>query len=118
MNRALVVDDELEICLMVTKHLRHRHFETDYALSVKDALKKVNNSEFELMFVDLNLGDGSGFDVINDIQGLNRDSKIVVISAYDYEIKKVLEKSASFFLAKPFTIRMVDDALKRLNFLT
>jgi DNA-binding response OmpR family regulator len=118
MNRALVVDDELEICLMVTKHLQRRQFETDYALTVKDALKKVNHSEFELMFVDLNLADGSGFDVISDIQELNRDSKIIVISAYDYEIHKVLEKGANFFLAKPFTIRMVDDALKSLNFLT
>ena len=119
MSKVLVVDDEVDICLMVTKHLRNLQFETQYALTVKDACSKVNitGSGYALMFVDLNLTDGSGFDVINYIKALKLSSKIIVISAYDTEANRAIEMGASLFITKPFTIKIINEALKKLNFL-
>jgi len=119
MRKALVIDDELDICLMVTRHLQHMHFQTSYALTVEEALFKVNNPACacELMFIDINLPDGSGFDVMNDVKALKLDSKIIVISAYDSEADKALEMGASLFLTKPFTTKKINEALKTLNFL-
>lgn len=117
MSRALVVDDELDICLMITKHLQNLHFETHYALTVKEAHLKLINSTYDIMFIDLNLTDGSGFDVIQYRNKLNLKTKIVVISAYDSEANKAIEAGANLFLAKPFAVKRINETLKTLNFL-
>lgn len=117
MSRALVVDDELDICLMITKHLQNLQFEAQYSLTVQDARLKLLNSRYDILFVDLNLTDGSGFDIIQYKNKLNLNSKVVVISAYDSEASKALEAGASVFLAKPFAIKRINETLKALNFL-
>lgn len=117
MDRTLVVDDELDICLMVTKHLQKMQFETDYALTVKEARRKVDKSIYDFIFLDLNLTDGSGFDLIQYMKGLNLNSKIIVISAHDNESSKALAMGAHLFVNKPFTMKTINDALRTLNFL-
>lgn len=118
MNKVLVVDDEIDICLLVTKQLRSLGFEATYALSIKEALSKVHAVNYNLFFIDLNLTDGSGYDLIQSLQELKVESKIVVISAYDSEERKALQKGASLFLAKPFTKKSISDSLQKLNFST
>lgn len=115
MSKALVIDDELDICLMVTKHLEYLKFNTQYAITVKDACLKLKNTNFGLMFVDLTLPDGSGFDIIRHVNQLTLAPKIIVISAQDNQTRKALDMGVSLFINKPFTIKTVDEALKSLN---
>ena len=115
MRMALVIDDELDICLMITKHLQNMHFQTHYARTVKDAQEKMAIPPYDLMMIDLNLPDGSGFDVMQNIRDLKLKSKIIVISAHDSEYDRALAMGASLFLTKPFTTRTINEALKTLN---
>ncbi len=117
MSRALVVDDELDICLMITRHLQNLHFETQYALTVKEARLKLLSSSYDIMFLDLNLTDGSGFDVMQYRNKLNLNAKIIVISAYDSEAPKAIRAGANLFLSKPFAIKRINEALETLDFL-
>ena len=117
MDRTLVVDDELNICLMVTKHLQKLQFLTDYSLTVKDARLKVKKEDYEFIFIDLNLPDGSGFEVINYMKELNLTTKIIVISAHDNESGRALATGAHLFVTKPFSMKEINDALRTLNFL-
>ena len=117
MSKALVVDDEIEICMMVAKHLQNLGFETQYALTVKEARLKLLSSPYEVMFMDLNLTDGSGFDLIYYKSQLNLKTKIIVISAYDSEASKAVDAGANLFLAKPFAIKRINEALDTLNLL-
>ena len=116
MNKVLVVDDEIDICLLVTKQLQSLGFDASYALSIKDALNKAHVNQYNLFFIDLNLTDGSGYDLLQSLQDLKVDSKIIIISAYDGEEKKAIQKGASLFLAKPFTKLSISESLQKLNF--
>jgi DNA-binding response OmpR family regulator len=118
MNRILVVDDEIEICLLVTRYLKKMGFDASYALSITEALTKISMTAFDLLFVDLNLADGSGYDLINTLRESNVPSKIIIISAYDGERQKALQKGAALFMAKPFTKKSISDSLEKLNFLS
>ena len=118
MSRVLVVDDEVEICLLVTQYLRKLGYETSYSLSIGEALVKISKESCDLLFVDLNLADGSGYDLMKYLQDTKSSSKVIVISAYDGERQKALQKGASLFLAKPFTKKSIDESLQKLNFLT
>ena len=118
MSKILVVDDEIEICLLVTRYLEKMGFDATYALSIADALSKTSMMSYDLLFVDLNLADGSGYDLINTLQNSNVTSKIIIISAYDGERQKALQKGAALFMAKPFTKKSISESLEKLNFLT
>lgn len=115
MSRVLVVDDEVEICLLVTQYLRKLGYEVTYSLSIAEAVRKLSATPYDLLFVDLNLSDGSGYDVIEVLQESHSPTKIIVISAYDNERVKALQKGASLFLAKPFTKKAIDESLEKLQ---
>ena len=84
---------------------------------IAEGLQKIASASYDLIFVDLNLTDGSGYDLIKVLQESKSASKVIVISAYDSEKAKALQKGASLFLAKPFTKKSIDESLQKLNFL-
>jgi len=116
MSRVLVVDDEVEICQLVTQYLRKRGYDVTYSLSIAEAISKISTVEYDLLFVDLRLSDGSGYEVIKVLQKLKAHTKVVVISAYDHERMQALQEGASHFLAKPFSKKSIDESLQILNF--
>lgn len=117
MGRILIVDDEIDICLMLSQHLKALNFEADYVTTVKQAIQNIETYPYDLLFLDLNLLEGSGYDVMEYAKRMNLPSKIIVISAHDSEASKVIEKGADIFIAKPFTTRTIREALKTLHIL-
>jgi DNA-binding response OmpR family regulator len=111
----LIVDDEIEICLMLSKYLESFNIHTDYVTTVKDALASITAKYYDLFFIDLNLVEGSGYQVIETIKETNLKSKIIVISAHDSEAYNAIEKGADVFIAKPFSTKVILEALKNLN---
>jgi DNA-binding response OmpR family regulator len=117
MKRALVIDDELDICLMVSRHLQNLNFLTSYAHTVEGARHHAHILDCDLIIIDINLPDGSGLEVMNYVKAYTLDPKIIIISAYDSESQKALQMGASLFITKPFAIKKINEALKTLNFL-
>jgi DNA-binding NtrC family response regulator len=118
MTRVLVLDDEVDICMMICSHLQKLHFEAEYAVSVKEGISKINASVFQLIFLDIDLKDGSGVDLISHLQKAKSNLKIIVISGYHNEVSKAMEMGASLFITKPFSIKTINEALRTLNFLS
>ncbi|MTI20329.1 response regulator, partial [Fulvivirga sp. RKSG066] len=117
MNNVLVVDDEKEICMLLTGMMKKLGFDTSYANNIEEGKLKLRSSEYNVVFLDLNLPDGLGFHLIEEVEDSNPNAKIIVISAYDGNIEKQRAKSegADFFIAKPFSKQSVTEALLQLN---
>lgn len=116
MAKALVVDNELDICILVTRHLKSLGINADYALSIEEALLKTTNSAFGLYIIDLNLGNGSGYKLIHELKKMHLRSKIIMISANEDNLTRALERGADYFVAKPLSKRIINDALKVVEF--
>jgi CheY-like chemotaxis protein len=116
MPTVLVVDDEVDICILLSAQLKSLGLQTSYCLTLKEANHKLSMSTYDLVFVDLNLTDGSGYNLIHFIRAVDKLTKIVVISAYEGERQKVLDVGASMFVPKPFTKKLILDALRKLKF--
>lgn len=114
MEKVLLVDDEVDICLLLSGILQREGFETAYALSMAEATTKLSAHEFEAVFLDLNLPDGVGYQLIPLIKENNK-TKIIVVSAYDSEKSKAKEEGADYFIAKPFNRNSILTALKQLD---
>ncbi len=108
MTNALIVEDELDLCRLLSLQLRSLGISNEYVNTVKDAKLKIQDNRYDLMFLDLNLADGSGFEVLSAVSNTKHDLSVVVVSAYDVERKKALDSGADFFIAKPFTKKTIE----------
>lgn len=115
--KALIIDDEKDICLLLDYQLKKVGVTSLSAHSLSEGLKLFNPSEHSLVFLDINLPDGKGLDIIPDLKAQNEDINIVVISAYDIksEERKAYEEGTFQFLGKPFTNKMVSDIVKEIQ---
>lgn len=117
MLKALIVDDEEDIGLMVSRFLQKEGVETEFVTRIGAAEDRIDQSTFDIYFLDLNLPDGTGFDLMPKIRAQNPDARIVVISAYDghAEIRRSAEMEVDEFIKKPFTKSQVIEAVRLLT---
>ncbi len=107
MKKALIIDDEVDLCMLLSMQLKSLGIPNEYVNSITQAKEKFKDNQYGIIFLDLNLRDGSGFDMLNYMSKFPKLQKVIVISAYDNERSKVLESGADFFLPKPFTKKKI-----------
>tara|TARA_B100000686_G_scaffold342849_2_gene422704 strand:- start:114 stop:677 length:564 start_codon:yes stop_codon:yes gene_type:complete len=78
----LIVDDDNPLRDRLARAMEKKGFQVTQAESVKEALLKTKNSPPAFAIVDLRLNDGIGLDVVKEIQKLNKNSKIVMLTGY------------------------------------
>lgn len=115
-NSILIIDDEADICFLLTSILKERHLETSFANTLNEGLIKINLLKPRVLFLDINLPDGSGLDSIAKIKQLYPQIKIIIISAYDSFKDRIsaIEQGADIFLSKPLNKNLIFSALDSL----
>ena len=106
----LIVDDEEELCLVLSYALRKIGYQVAYSLNLQDAEKKLNKLNPDVVVLDINLPDGSGLYMIPKIK--EQQSSFLVISAYDDERNQALAEGAADFVKKPFDLSTITMSIK------
>ncbi len=105
MTRILIVEDDDAIARNLADFLRGEGFD---ALTVPTAAKALNiaDGSFDLVILDVNLPDGSGFALCSALKG-KLDIPIIFLTASGDEFSVVtgLELGADDYIAKPFRPR-------------
>lgn len=116
-KRVLIVDDEADICLLLSSLLRRLGYHTTCAHFLEEGRRCLRNQEFDAVFLDLNLPDGLGFDLLPTIKLAGNCTKVIMISAFDgiAERKRASEQGADYFIGKPFTRKSVELALQTIQ---
>lgn len=112
MKRILIVDDERDLCEILSFNLRLAGYDTDIANSAEEALEKIANEKpYDLLLLDVMMDGMSGFELANQLQ---HQVPIIFLTAKDTE-NDVLEGfslGADDYIAKPFSIREVQARIK------
>ena len=117
--RALIVDDEESIGFMTKNLLKKKGISADEANNISQAYRRLKVNKYDLYFLDLNLPDGSGFDLLSQIKKYHQAAKVVIISAHDglEEMEKADKLGADAFIGKPFSgddiYRVVDQLISK-----
>jgi len=85
MPRLLVVDDEESICFSMSEYFSLHGFKVDTARELEEAEKLLEAQDYRVIIQDLRLGvtrNSDGLDIIKMVRDLNRDAKIIVLTAY------------------------------------
>lgn len=109
-NRILVVDDEEDLCEILKFNLDNEGYEVDTANSAEEALK-LNISQYQLLLLDIMMGEISGFKMASLLKKNKETSSIpiIFISAKDTEndVLTGFNVGADDYISKPFSIREV-----------
>ncbi len=102
---ALIIDDEIDICYLLSGILRKKNIQVFYVNTLAEADFVLKKQEPGIIFLDNRLPDGSGVDYVQQLRKQHPLTKVILITAYDTatdRIKAALE-GVDFFIAKPFT---------------
>jgi DNA-binding response OmpR family regulator len=104
--RVLLVDDDRELCLMLTEYLEAEHFAVKSVHDGGEALAELKVNTFEILILDVMLPSLSGFDVLRKL-GASYETPIMMLTARGDDIDRIvgLELGADDYLSKPFNPR-------------
>jgi len=104
-KRILVVDDEENVCQSVKKILGRKGYTVTDALNVEDAIKKINETSFDLVITDLMMPKTNGIELLQIIRDHYPELEVIMITGYASieSAVKATKLGAAGYLPKPFT---------------
>jgi|TARA_Y100000310_G_scaffold36298_1_gene34186 two-component system response regulator RegA len=109
----LIVDDDNPFRDRLARAMEKKGFKVTQAEGVKSAIQKVKENKPAFAVIDLRLGDGNGLEVVNEIQKLKKESRIIMLTGYGNIPTAVaaIKAGAIDYLAKPANAEDIEAAL-------
>jgi DNA-binding response OmpR family regulator len=116
---ALVIDDEVDLCMMIKSFFRRKNKQVDFSTSLKEGLRKFDENQPDVLILDHNLPDGLGIGYIKTFKEKlklkNKPLYIIVMSAMSNLRAKAMENGADCFIDKPLTLHKLNEILQFKN---
>lgn len=115
-DKVLIVDDDPSICRLLEKVMHSNDLDTTVADSGQAALNLLKSHTYDMILMDINLGDMEGFDVIKKLRGQGIQTPVMIISGRneDYDSLYGLSLGADDYITKPFRPLVLGAKVKAL----
>ena len=114
-RRILIIDDDTDLSMLIMDMLEDKGYKATLADSIAKAYEILEKEQFHLILLDINLPDGTGFELCKE---LRRASNVPVIfaSARTSEDDKVigLDMGGDDYLPKPYSLKELMSRIKAL----
>lgn len=115
--RALVVDDDPEIALLLADILRLRRFESTILHTGSPVVEWVRENQPQVVLLDLMLPDADGYDLCEQLKLDRRTNLVPVVMVTargtKQDLVRGLQVGANEYLVKPFTIAQLHETVGR-----
>lgn len=103
-DKILIVDDDPAIRKLLEKVMHSNEMETTAADSGASALRLLSENSYDLILMDITLGDMEGFEVIKQLRGQGIKTPVMIVSGRneDYDSLYGLSLGADDYITKPF----------------
>lgn len=101
--KALIIDDNQEFCTLISKYLSIKHqFEVDIATDQKEALTKLKYQKYDVITLDVELGNVNGIDLLPKIRSIYAGA-LIIISCHNQAENRIsgLRDGADDYMVKP-----------------
>jgi len=114
MTKVLVVDDDLDMCQIISDILKEEGYGVHSSYNGEDALMKIEKNHYDLIILDYKLDEISGLMVLEKALQMRPSLQVMMISAFgDKSIKtRAGELGVGDFLDKPFDIKRLIQAVQ------
>lgn len=106
MERILIIDDDVELCKLLTEYLAPEGFFVEGVHDGATGLEKADNGSYDIIVLDVMLPVISGFEVLRQLR-TKSSIPVVMLTARGEEVDRIvgLEIGADDYLPKPFNPR-------------
>lgn len=114
--KILIVEDDADLREITTRSLEKERYVVSQAPDYKTALRKIEDYDYDCILLDIMLPDGSGLDLLEELQALGKRTNVIILSAKDSLEDKVkgLDLGADDYLPKPYHLAELHARLKSL----
>ena len=112
-KKLLIVDDDLPFRERLSRSMEKKGFDVKSAPNFNESIEMVKNSGFDFAIVDMRLEDGSGLELVKQIQKISPQTKSLLLTGYGNIATAVaaIKSGAIDYLPKPAEIDQIFDAL-------
>ena len=126
--KILLVDDQKDFIESLAERLQLRDFDVSTALNGIDALKLMEENEFDVIVLDVKMPGKSGIDILKEIKNTNQLSQVIMLTghatvesaiqgmklgAYDYIMKPTVTEDLINLINKAYKI--VEEQRERIR---
>lgn len=114
MKSVLIVDDDVNLCIVLSEELEINNYKVNYVNSADEAFAFLEYNTVDIILLDLKMPVKDGLYVLEKLKSKKINSKVIVLTAYaDIESAiKTAQLGAVDFLSKPYDI---NDLLFSMN---
>ena len=116
MLQTIIIDDEKDarnaFRILVNKFVKNVDIIGE-ADNVKNGIERIKRLQPELVFLDINMQDGTGFDLLDQLETI--DFHLVFITAYDQYAIKAFKYAALDYLLKPIDLQELRKCIERIK---
>jgi len=112
----LVVDDEAQVCDILSEALMRMGHEVTTAADGREAVEKLESAPFSVVITDMDMPRMDGMELIRYLIKNRKDTDIIAITGHTmrYNYTDVVAAGASDFITKPFTLNELEAKLNRI----
>ena len=112
-KKLLIVDDDLPFRERLSRSMEKKGFDVESSPGFQESLNLVSKSSFDFAVVDMRLEDGSGLELVKQIQIISPNTKSLLLTGYGNIATAVaaIKSGAIDYLPKPAEIDQIYDAL-------
>ena len=114
--KILIVEDDNDLREITTASLEKERYVVSQAPDYRTALLKIEDYDYDCILLDIMLPDGSGLDLLHELQALGKRTNVIILSAKDSLEDKVqgLDLGADDYLPKPYHLAELHARIKSL----
>ena len=112
-RRILIIDDDADLSMIITDMLESKGFEVRCALTSEQGFDMLSQSSCDLILLDINLPDSSGFEVCRQLREVS-NVPVIFASARTSETDRItgFDIGGDDYLPKPYSMK---ELLSRIN---
>ncbi len=116
MANVLIIDDDKKMCDMISFLVQESNYNADRAYTLADGLKKAITGDYDAVFLDVTLPDGSGLDILNQIRDTSSSPEVIIMTGSgDPDGAEVAIQSGAWdYLQKPLSPENITLLLNRV----
>jgi DNA-binding response OmpR family regulator len=102
--KLLIIEDEKELAASIASYLKNENYTCEVASNFKQALDKIETSDYECIALDITLPGGSGMELLKELKNNKKTDGVIIISAKNSIEDRIngLRLGADDYLVKPF----------------
>lgn len=115
MSKILIIEDDSDLREGLAFALELEGYETAQARTLRDARALLEETPWDLLLLDCNLPDGSGFDLVAELHGVCA-TPVFMLTARNTEMDEVkaLELGVADYMSKPFSLAVLKARIRRI----